>query len=70
MTIRFPQSLQEMIDWLLWLADQVVAIGFAVIFVGIILRHWSFGFWAIPVQEAQVLAYYAGAWWLYRKARA
>lgn len=67
MTIKLTP--QEIINWVLWFADQVVAVGFAVIFVGIVLRHWGTGFWAIPVQDAQTLAYYAGAWWLYRKGR-
>lgn len=69
MTISLPKSPQEFIDLILWLADQFVALGFAVIFVGVILRNWSVGHWTIPVEDAQTLAYYAGAWWLYRKAR-
>lgn len=67
MTIKLTP--QEIVNWLLWLADQIVAAGFAAVFVGVIVRYWGVAFPLVPSSDPTNLAYYAGAWWLYRKAR-
>lgn len=67
MTIKLTP--QEVINWLLWFADQVIAVGLALIFTAIIIRQWGVSNPWLPTMDATNLAYLAGAWWLARKAR-
>jgi hypothetical protein len=68
--VTVDQFVKQAYAWLLWICTQIITVGFLLLFAGSMLALFGARVPYVPVLDFTALAYFAGAWWLYRRATA
>jgi len=53
-------------SWIVWAASWIVTVGLALLIAQAVLSKFGWARLPLPLVSESVLAYLAGAWWLYR----